>query len=80
MIFAPTNTNVPAFSINTLQDEAIGLVDTYKYLGIWLNEGFTFKKHIEALATKLKFTLSFLYRLKSCSSGCRIIPVSDRLW
>lgn len=69
MVFAPVGTKVPVLAIKTLQDEAIELVDTYKYLGIWLDKGFTFKKHIEVLAMKLKFTLAFLYRLKSCFLG-----------
>lgn len=66
MVFAPVGTKVPVLAIKTLQDEAIELVDTYKYLGFWLDKGFTFKKHIEVLAMKLKFTLAFSYRLKSC--------------
>jgi len=37
---------VPALAINTLQDEAIELVDSYKYLGIWLDKCFILKKNI----------------------------------
>lgn len=54
-------TKVPVLAIKTLQDEAIELVYTYKYLGIWLDKGLTFKKHIGVLTVKLKFTLAFLY-------------------
>ena len=68
MIFSSARKKAPTLSINTLDGVAIQTVDTYKYLGIWLDKSLNFHFHIDHLAKKLKFTLGFLYRLKSCFS------------
>ena len=44
------------------------MVETYKYLGIWLDNNLDFKHHVSVLVKKLKFTIGFFYRLKSCFS------------
>lgn len=69
MLFAANKSVVSPPSIITLEGTPIEFVDTYKYLGIWLDQNLNFKYHIETLTKKLKFTLGFLYRLKSCFSS-----------
>lgn len=68
MVFSSGGTKAQPFPISTLNGISIEFVDSYKYLGFWLDKKLNFKHHIECLAMKLKFTLSFLYRLKSCFS------------
>ena len=66
---------MPPQCVLTLDGTSIEYVDTYKYLGIWLDVKFNFKQHIAQLTKKLKFTVGFLYRLKSCFS----LPSRKRL-
>ena len=69
MLFSPNSSvNVPP-NITTLDGVTIEWVQLYKYLGIWLDNKLNFKHHIDCLAKKLKFTLSFFYRMKSCFSN-----------
>lgn len=70
MLFVPNKTALskPPRCIITLDGTNIEYVDMYKYLGIWLDMNFNFKQHIDLLSKKLKFTVGFLYRLKSCFS------------
>lgn len=68
MVFTPNRTAVPTPSISTLDGCPIEVVDTFKYLGIWLDQKLDFKHHIDCLTKKLKFTVAFLYRVKSCFS------------
>lgn len=68
MVFAPNRSTVSSLSIFTLDGCSIEVTETYKYLGIWLDKNLDFKYHIEALIKKLKFTVAFFYRVKSCFS------------
>ncbi len=54
--------------INTLQNTLIETVESYKYLGIWLDSRLSFKTHVEHLIKKLEKKLGFLFRNKSCFS------------
>ena len=66
MIFTSGRAEVPTLSVTTLHGVPIQSVDCYKYLGVWLDKSLNFKHHIDYLSKKLKFTLGFLYRFKSC--------------
>ena len=57
-----------SLSIVTLQGEPIEIVDSYKYLGIWLDTKLSYSVHIEHLVKKLRRKIGFLYRNKSCFS------------
>ena len=48
--------------ISTVNDTKIKRVTEYKYLGVWLDEKFTFKFHVDNLASKLRQKIGFLYR------------------
>lgn len=48
--------------ISTRNGSDIERVTEYKYLGIWLDDKFTFKYHIDNLANKLRQKIGFLYR------------------
>jgi len=67
MLFAPKSAS-SWLSIDALDGVSVEFVDTYKYLGFWLDRNLNFKHHIKVLTKKLKFTLGFLYRLKCCFS------------
>ena len=54
--------------IVTLQKEQIEIVDTYKYLGFWLDSRLSFQTHVDNLVNSLKKKIGFLYRNKSCFS------------
>ena len=69
MLFAPNSIVTSPPNITTLDGVTIEWVALYKYLGIWLDNKLNFTHHIDALAKKLKFTLSFFYRMKSCFSS-----------
>lgn len=56
----------PSVPIHTLQGSQIEIVESYKYLGIWLDTIFTFKTHVEQLTRKLKVKIGFLHSHKSC--------------
>ncbi|KAJ8287209.1 hypothetical protein GJAV_G00048920 [Gymnothorax javanicus] len=55
-------------SIVSLQGTPIELVSNYKYLGIHIDDGLSFKIHVDNLLKKLKMKLSFFFRNKSCFS------------
>ena len=65
MLFTPRASPAP-LSISSLDGTSIEWVETYKYLGFWLDKHLNFKFHIESLSKKLKFTIGFFYRLKAC--------------
>ena len=44
------------------------MVACYKYLGIWLDDCLTFKRHVNNQLKKLRVRLGFFYRNKSCFS------------
>ena len=64
MLFAPKSASSSCLSIDTLDGVSVEFVDTYKYLGFWLDSNLNFKHHIEVLTKKLKFTLGLVFRLK----------------
>ena len=45
--------------------EALDFVDSYKYLGIWLDSSLSFNAHINKPQTKIKARLAFLFRNKA---------------
>ena len=77
-----TETSGPILSLSGAHIEQ---VSTYKYLGIWLDEDFSFKTHITNLAKKIKPKIGFLYRNRSCFSKANrkrviqatIMPILD---
>ncbi len=54
--------NVTGLSIITLTGHSIERVSEYKYLGIWLDQKFTFRFHIYTPSNKLRQKIGFLYR------------------
>lgn len=52
-------------SIITLDGFAIEWVDTYKYLGVWLDSSLSFQTHINQLQAKIKSRIGFLFRNKA---------------
>ena len=68
MMFFHHNSTVILPILMALDGTIIEVVDTYKYLGIWLDKDLNLKYHISYLSKKLKFIVSFLYRFKSCFS------------
>jgi len=40
-------------------------VDTYKYLGVWLDSSLSFQTHINQLQAKIKSRIGFLFRNKA---------------
>ena len=65
--------------IKSLNGTQITHTDSFKYLGIWIDSNLSFKTHIHHLIRKLKFKLSFLYRIKGClsTSNRKIIVLSS---
>lgn len=64
------NTQCLHRTANTTSDSCttkIELVETYKYLGLHLDEHFKFKTHIEILHKKLRQSAYALYHLSNCS-------------
>ncbi|KAL2086388.1 hypothetical protein ACEWY4_017447 [Coilia grayii] len=55
-------------TVFTLEGNEIEVVQSYKYLGILLDDTLTFKAHIENLVNKPKLKLGFLFRNKFCFS------------
>ena len=53
-------------NICTLNGASLERVQHYKYLGIWIDDKFTFKFHVENLTKCLRAKLGLLYRHKSC--------------
>ena len=52
-------------SITTLDGSDLEYVDTYKYLGVWLDCKFSFQTHIKHLQSKIKSRIGFLFRNKA---------------
>lgn len=57
------------FVITSLDGTQIKQVSAYKYLGVWLDDRLSFKKHVTELGKKLKFKIGFLYRNRACLSS-----------
>ena len=68
MLFSRSPRVDDSLCIVTLQGEPIEIVNSYKYLGIWLDTKLSFTVHIEHLVKKLRRKIGFLYRNKSCFS------------
>ena len=49
-----------------LQDKAIEIVSKFKYLGVTLDENFTWKEHVDAVCIKVNKRLGLLARIRSC--------------
>ncbi len=58
--------NYDDLQLCTLNGTSIERVPHYKYLGIWVDDKFTFKKHIDILIKDLRVKLGFFYRNRSC--------------
>ena len=73
MIFSRANEiDFSSLRITTLNGGNIDRVSEYKYLGIWLDDKFTFKYHIDNLACKLRQKIGFFYRNRaSFPMACR---------
>ena len=56
MLFAPKSAS-SCLSIDTLDGVSFEFVDTYKYLGFWLDRNLNFKHHIEVLTNFLFFII-----------------------
>lgn len=54
--------------IISAQGKKLEVVSSFKYLGIWLDDGLSFKHHVENLLKKLRLKLGFYFRNKSCFS------------
>ena len=69
MVFSKSKVKPHSLSaVTTSQGIALEIVSTFKYLGIILDDNFSFKPHIENLAKKLKVRLGFYFRNKACFS------------
>ena len=66
MLFTRSHNKLVIPPILTLEGDGVERVNTYKYLGIWLDERLGFNIHIENLSKKLRPKLGFLFRLKKC--------------
>ncbi len=66
MFFTRCRTKITVPPILTLEGDYIERVNSYKYLGIWLDERLGFNIHIENLLKKLRPKLGFLFRIKKC--------------
>ena len=51
--------------ITCLDKSELEFIDTYKYLGFWLDSSLSFKTHINTLLTKVRARIGFLYRNKA---------------
>ena len=60
-----TNFDHNSVHLYTKTGSEIERVTEHKYLGIWLDEDFSFKYHINELILKLRQKIGFLYRNKS---------------
>ena len=49
-----------------LQDKAVERVSKFKYLGVTLDESFTWKEHVDAVCIKVNKRLGLLARIRSC--------------
>ena len=74
-------------SITTLDGSDLEYVDTYKYLGVWLDCKLSFQTHIKHLQSKIKSRIGFLFRNKAfLHSRCQAYPsktdypTDPRLW
>ena len=54
--------DIEGLQITTTNGSNIERISEYKYLGIWLDEKFTFKCHIDNLTCKLRQKIGFFYR------------------
>lgn len=54
--------------INCNDGSPLHKVDTFKYLGVWLDSELTFKPHINQLLRKVNFGINMLYRSRNCFS------------
>lgn len=54
--------------INCNDGSPLHKVDTFKYLGVWLDSELTFKSHINHLLRKVNFGISMLFRSRTCFS------------
>ena len=59
--------NIP--SVVTLEGSEIEVVDSYKYLGILIDDSLTFQPHVQYLVKKLRLKLGFYFRNKMCFSN-----------
>ena len=69
MLFTNTRNrpkNIP--SVVTLEGSDIEIVNSYKYLGILIDDSLTFKPHVLYLVKKLRLKLGFYFRNKLCFS------------
>ena len=67
MVFTRKLNSPPtADNLYTIEGVPIEKVSNYKYLGVWIDDKLSFKKHISELITKIKPKLAFLYRNKAC--------------
>ncbi len=59
----------------TIQGEEVEIVDSYKYLGVYINNKLDWKNNTDAVYRKSQSRLYFLRRLRSFSVCSHIIPV-----
>jgi len=65
MVFTHSRTKITVPPILTLEGNCIERVNSYKYLGLWLDERLGLNIHIENLLKKLRPKLGFLFVLRS---------------
>ena len=68
MFFSLSDITSSSSGIFTLQNEEIELVNSYKYLGIWLDSKLSFQTHVDCLVKSLRSKIGFLFRNKACFS------------
>ena len=72
-------------SITTLDGSDLEYVETYKYLGVWLDCKISFQTHLKHLQSQIKSWIVFLFRNKSSFSHAAkhtlvkltILPILD---
>ena len=68
MVFSNGRNRPLNLSPTTCQGKEIEVVTSYKYLGILIDDGLSFKLHIQQLTKKFKLKLGFYFRNKACFS------------
>lgn len=64
MLFCRSKTKQNAPPVVTPDGSVIEVVNTFKYLGVTIDDGLCFKAHIDSLVKKLRLKLSFYFRNK----------------
>lgn len=66
VVYQHTNRPKNIISVVTLEGSDIEIVNSYKYLGILIDDSLTFKPHVLYLVKKLRLKLDFIFKT-SCA-------------